>query len=141
MGGGGGGHGQHGGGKHADSTNSSDTATGLSDEYPLPPLLKIDSVLLVQQDQKSFQVQLNNGELLDTRLDGQTRPALNGSGMASAHLGPDGISISIQFADGSVLRENWVRSPDGHGLTVSGQWKVPALQEPISFKRSYISLH
>ena len=137
MGGGGGGHGRHGGGKAAAGTT---TDSGSNVSYPLPSLLQIDSVLLVQQDQKTMQIRLDNGELLVTRLDGQARQSLNGDAMVRVQASGNGILITFEFADGSQLEQDWVRSANGHRLTVYGQWKIPALKQPISFKRSYVSV-
>lgn len=141
MGGGGmgGGHGHHGGGK-PDNSASSDSHADVGNNYPLPQLLQNDAVMLVQQDRQAVQIRLDNGELLNVRLDGQARQSLNGDAMANARMEAGDVLISIQFADGSLLEQRWFRSADGHHLTVYEQWKIPLLQQPVSFKRSYVAV-
>lgn len=141
MGGGGmgGGHGSRARRGGGDNSMPSGTPPAPTD-YPLPPLLKIDSVLLVQQDARDLQVRLDSGELLDARLDGQRRQSLNGGAMVSAHADAGGLEVDIQFADGARLAERWTRSADGRQLNVLGQWKPPMLQQPVSFRRSYVAL-
>lgn len=136
---GGGGHGMHGGkgGKSASTDDSS--GESFHKDYPLPPLLKTDSVLLVQQDAKAIQLRLNDGQVLDVKLDGQTRQALNGNAMVSGRRDGGQLLISFRFADGSQLNQSWVMSPDGKQLTVSAEWRVLDLQ-PANFKRSYVVL-
>ncbi|MFC4763341.1 hypothetical protein [Dyella koreensis] len=136
---GGGGHGMRGGkgGKSASTDDSS--GESFHKDYPLPPLLKTDSVLLVQQDAKAIQLRLNDGQMLDVKLDGQARQALNGNAMVSGRREGGQLQISFRFADGSQLNQRWVMSPDGKQLTVSAEWRVPDLQ-PVNFKRSYVVL-
>jgi len=135
MGGGGmgGGHGGgHGNKASTSSNNDSDTA-----DNPSPPLLGIDSLLNVQQDAKSVQVALSNSDRLEARLDGSARQSLNGNAMVQSQLTPDGLQISMQFDDGTRLEQNWVRSPDGHHLTVTELWTAPGIKQPITFTRNY----
>ena len=47
------------------------------------------------------------------------------------------IDISMTFDDGTQLDQSWVRSADGHHLTVTETWKPNDLQQPVTFKRSY----
>lgn len=145
MGGGGGGMG-HGGGKHGGDHGDSKPASTDKDPlatatYPMPPLLNVDSVLLVQQDAKTFQIHLNNGDQLTGKLDGQPHQTLNGNAMVRGHVEGGQLIVSIAYADGTQLVQNWAMSPDGQQLVVTGSWKVPTLQEPVSFKRTYVGLH
>lgn len=143
--GGGGGMG-HGGGKHGGGNGDSKPASTDKDPlatatYPMPPLLSVDSVLLVQQDAKTFQVHLNNGDQLTGKLDGQPHQTLNGNAMVRGHVESGQLIVSIAYADGTQLVQNWAMSPDGQQLVVTGSWKVPTLQAPVSFKRTYVGLH
>ncbi|MET0331299.1 MAG: hypothetical protein ABW154_07705 [Dyella sp.] len=137
MGGGG-----HAGGKHAKSGDSSNGKTpDVPASYPLPPQLDNDSLLLVQQDATTVQVRLDSGELLNGRLDGHARQSLNGSAMVSTFAEAGGLNVVIEYADGSRLQQHWARAVDGHRVTVYERWKVPQLQQAISFKRSYIAIN
>jgi hypothetical protein len=139
MGGGGMG-GSHGGGHgHKSSSNDSDNAATTSNDSP-PPLLNIDSLLNVQQDAKTIQVGLSNSDRLDARLDGITHESLNGTAMVHSQLTADGLQISMEFDGGVRLEQSWVRSPDGHQLTVTEQWTTPSVRQPITFTRNYIRL-
>jgi hypothetical protein len=140
MGGGGMG-GSHGGGGHGhkSSSNDSDSTSTASNDSP-PPLLNIDSLLNVQQDAKTIQVALSNSDRLDARLDGISHESLNGSAMVHSQLTADGLQISMQFDGGVRLEQSWVRSPDGHQLTVTEQWTTPSVRQPITFTRNYIRL-
>ena len=142
--GGGGGMG-HGGGKHGGSGDSKPSSTDkdplATATYPMPPLLSVDSVLLVQQDAKTFQVHLNNGDQLTGKLDGQPHQSLNGNAMVRGHVESGQLILSIAYADGTQLVQNWAMSPDGQQLIVTNNWKIPTLQEPVSFKRTYVGLH
>ncbi|RDI97882.1 hypothetical protein DVT68_12325 [Dyella solisilvae] len=109
--------------------------------YPMPPTLSVDSVLLVQQDAKTFQVRLGNGDQLTGKLDGQPHQSLNGAAMVRGHVDAGHLQVSIQYADGTQLDQNWALSPDGQQLVVTGSWKVPTLQQPVSYKRTYVGLH
>ena len=143
MGGGGmGGHGGRGGkgGHGGGETAKDDKGQDFRGEYPLPPILEHDSVLLVQQDTQSIQVRFADGPAMDVRLDGQSRQSLAGNAMVSAHREPDGLHVAIQYADGSKLDERWVLTPDGKQLIVLGEWRVPGLAQPVSFRRGYVSL-
>jgi len=139
RGGMGGGRGMHGGkgGKSASTDESGNEAAHK--DYPLPPLLKTDAVLLVQQDAKSVQLRLNDSQVLDVTLDGQARQALNGNAMVSGRREGGELRLSFGFADGSQLTQHWTVSPDGKQLTVSADWRAPDLQ-PVTFKRSYVAL-
>jgi hypothetical protein len=133
MGGGGMG-GRHGGGNH-DSSDSSSKSTPKKD--PTPPLLANDSLLNVQQTDKGLQVDYNNTDRLDTKFDGITRQSLSGSAQVQTQLSPDGMQVSMQFDDGTHLDQTWVRSPDGHHLTVTETWTTNDVKAPIVFTRSY----
>jgi hypothetical protein len=134
MGGGGMG-GRHGGGSHDSQDSSSDKSTPKKD--PTPPLLANDSLLNVQQTDKGMQVDYNNTDRLDTKFDGVTRQSLSGSAQVQTQLTPDGMQVSMQFDDGTHLDQTWVRSPDGHHLTVTETWTTTDVTAPIVFKRSY----
>lgn len=139
---GGGGHGHHGGddssaGKKPD-TDKDPIATAT---YPMPPMLKVDSVLLMQQDDKTFQVRLNDGSQLTGKLDGQARQSLSGNAMVRGHVENGQLHVSVQYADGTQLEQTWALSPDGQQMIVTGAWKVPTLQQPVTFKRTYVGLH
>jgi hypothetical protein len=139
---GGGGHGRRGGdnssgGKKPD-TDRDPIATAT---YPMPPMLKVDSVLLVQQDDKTFQVRLNDGSQLTGKLDGQPRQSLSGNAMVRGHLESGQLHVSVQYADGMQLEQTWAMSPDGQQMVVTGAWKIPALEQPVAFKRTYVGLH
>lgn len=152
-GGGGGGMGGHGGGmggggghgKHGGDTSSKPTSTDkdplATAKFQLPPLLSVDSVLLVQQDAKTFQVHLSNGDQINGRLDGLPHQSLNGNAMVRGQVDAGRLSVSIQYADGTRLDQSWAMTPDGQQLVVTGNWKIPTLQEPVSFKRTYVGLH
>ena len=135
MGGGGMGGGRHGGGNHGTQDSSSDKSTPKKD--PTPPLLADDSLLNVQQTSKGMQVDYNNTDRLDTKFDGITRQSLSGSAQVQTQLSTDGMQISMQFDDGTRLDQTWVRSPDGHHLTVTETWTTNEVQQPIVFKRTY----
>jgi hypothetical protein len=141
-----GGGGMGGGGRHGGGNSDSKPASGDKDPlatatYPMPPMLSVDSVLLVQQDAKTFQVHLSNGDQLTGKLDGQPHQTLNGNAMVRGHVEAGRLIVSIEYADGTQLVQNWTMSPDGQQLIVNGSWKVPTLQEPVSFKRTYVGLH
>jgi hypothetical protein len=153
MGGGGMGHGGMGGGGmggghgHQRSDNGASDKKPATDEDPLahaqfalPPLLQVDSVLLVQQRAKSVQIQLDNGEQLDVRLDGQARQSLNGDAMVQGRAYANGVRITIRYADGRQLQQDWIRSPDGKQLSIHGVWKLPSMQRPVKFRRSYLAV-
>jgi hypothetical protein len=135
MGGGGMGGG-HGGGHGNKASTSSNNDSGTAND-PSPPLLGNDALLNVQQDAKNVQVALSNSDRLDARLDGTTRQSLNGSAMVQSQLTPDGLQILMQFDDGTRLEQSWVRSPDGHHLTVTELWTTPGIKQPITFTRNY----
>jgi hypothetical protein len=133
MGGGGMG-GRHGGGNNSQSLLS-DKNTSKKD--PTPPLLANDSLLNIQQNEKGVQVDYNNTDRLDTKFDGVTRQSLSGSAQVQTQLSADGMQVTMQFDDGTRLDQTWVRSPDGHHLTVTETWTTDEVKEPIVFKRSY----
>ena len=141
MGGGGMGGGGHGGGHGHKPSNTSDNDgdTPASNDSP-PPLLNVDSLLNVQQDAHSVQVALANSNRLDARLDGITHESLNASAMVRSQLTADGLQISMEFDGGIRLEQSWVRSPDGHQLTVTEQWTPPSVKQPITFTRNYVRL-
>lgn len=142
AGGAGGGHGRHGGGDQSgNKPPSSDKDPIATATYPMPPLLKVDSVLLVQQDPKTFQIHLNDGSQLTGKLDSQSRQSLNGNAMVRGHVDAGRLMLSIEYADGSRLEQTWQLSADGRQMTVTGDWKVPTLQQPVNFKRTYVGLH
>lgn len=139
--GGGGGHGRHG-----DNSDSSKPSTGDKDPiatatYPMPPTLQTDSVLLVQQDEKTFQVRLNNGDQLTGKLDGVARQTLNGNAMVKGHVENGQLVVNIRYADGTQLDQTWAMTADGSQMIVTGAWKVPTLEQPVTFKRTYVGLH
>ncbi len=139
---GGGGHGRHGGGDQpANKGPSSDKDAIATATYPMPPLLKVDSVLLVQQDPKTFQIHLNDGSQLTGKLDSQARQSLNGNAMVRGHVDAGRLMFSIEYADGTRLDQTWQLSTDGQQMIVTGEWKVPTLQQPVTFKRTYVGLH
>ena len=139
---GGGMHGARGGkGQHSgDAGKSDEKAEDFRGDYPLPPTLEHDNVLLVQQDAQSIQVRFANGQSMDVMLDGQRRQSLSGTAMVSGRRSSDGVHVTIQYADGSALDEQWVLAPDGKQLTVLGEWKLPSLTQAVSFRRSYVGL-
>lgn len=149
MGGGGMGGGGHGGGhvghrgdnaagKPADSGDKDPIASAT---YPMPPMLQNDSVLVVQQDAKSFQVHLSNGDQLAGKLDGVARQSLNGNAMVRGQLMGGQLVVNIRYADGTQLDQTWAMSADGQQMVVSGAWKVPTLEQPVGFRRVYVGLH
>ena len=140
-GGGGGGHGHGGGGGDAKPAASGDKDPIATATYPMPPTLKTDSVLLVQQDEKTFQVRLDNGDQLTGKLDGVARQSLNGNAMVRGHMENGQLMVNIRYADGTELDQAWSITPDGKQMVVTGAWKVPTLQEPVTFKRIYLGLH
>jgi hypothetical protein len=134
MGGGGMG-GRHGGGSHDDQDSSSGKSTPRKD--PTPPLLANDSLLNVQQNGKGMQVDYNNTDRLDTKFDGVARQSLSGSAQVQTQLTAEGMQVSMQFDDGTRLDQSWVRSADGHHLTVTETWTTTDVKTPIVFTRSY----
>ena len=132
--GGGGGHG-HGGNRNQSKDSSNDGVSPIVDTPP--PLLANDSILNVQQDAKHMQVALSDSDQLNARLDGVAQQSLNGSAVVQTRNYTDGLSISMQFDGGTHLDEFWVKSADGHHLTVTEQWTTPTARQPIVFKRSY----
>lgn len=140
---GGGGHGGHrgdssGDAKPADAGDKDPIATAT---YPMPPILAADSVLLVQQDAKTFQVHLSNGDQLTGKLDGVARQSLNGNAMVRGQLMSGQLVVNIRYADGTQLDQTWAMSADGQQMVVSGAWKVPTLEQPVGFIRTYVGLH
>ncbi|TCI09510.1 hypothetical protein EZM97_11105 [Dyella soli] len=107
----------------------------------MPPTLKVDAVVLVQQDPQSLQIRLGDGSQLNGKLDGQARQSLSGNAMVRAHLEAGKLLISIQYQDDTRLDQAWTLSPDGKQMTVTGDWKVPTLDQPVSFRRTYVGLH
>jgi hypothetical protein len=139
--GGGGMGGGHGGGhgRKSGNTSDNDSDSTTSSDSP-PPLLNIDSLLNVQQDGKNVQVALSDSSRLDAHLDGIAHESLNGNAMVRSELTANGLQISMEFDGGIRLDQSWVRSPDGHQLTVTQQWTTPSVKQPITFTRSYIRL-
>jgi len=131
----GGGHGHGGHGQQASA--SSDSTATASDALNPPPLIDIDTMLIVQQDQKTLQAQLENGEQLLVRLDGNNRQTLNGSAFTQMQATDQGMQISMMFTNGTKLDEIWTRSADGHTLHVTEEWQPPFLQHPVTFHRDY----
>lgn len=140
---GGGGHGRHGGGDSPGGKppNDGDKDPIATATYAMPPTLKTDSVLLVQQDDKTFQVRLNNGDQLTGKLDGVARQTLNGNAMVRGHIDNGQLTVDIRYADGTELSQSWVMTADGQQMIVTGAWKVPTLQQAVTFKRTYVGLH
>lgn len=135
MGGGGmgGGHGR-GGGKHASTPSGSSSG---DDMLTLPPMLDNDSILVVQQDAKTLQARLENGEQLGVRLDGSRQQTLNGSAVAHRLEAGAGLQFSLEFNDGSRIEETWSRSADGRTLQITEQWRPGFLQRSVAFRRVY----
>jgi len=140
-GGHGGSHGMGSGGGHGHGGNRNQSKTSSDGTSPIvdtpPPLLANDSILNVQQDTKHLQVALSDSDKLTARLDGIAQQSLNGSAVVQTRTYTAGLSISMQFDGGTHLDEFWVRSADGHHLTVTEQWTTPTARQPIVFKRSY----
>lgn len=135
------GHGGRGGrGGRGSEGSKDDKGQDFRGDYPLPPTLAHDSVLLVQQDAQSIQVRFADGAAMEVRTDGQSRQTLAGNAMVSAHREDGGLYVSIHYADGSALDERWTLAPDGKRLTVLGEWRVPGLAQPVSFRRGYVGL-
>ena len=139
MGGGMGGGRMGGGGRHDhhDSQNTDNSDKSAPPKDPTPPLLADDSFLNVQQSSQGLRVDYNNTDRLDTRFDGMQRQSLNSNARVQTQLTPNGMTISMTFDDGTQLDQSWVRSADGHHLTVTETWKPNDLQQPVTFKRSY----
>ena len=129
-----GGGGRHG---HHDSQNTDNGDKSAPPKDPTPPLLADDSFLNVQQSSQGLRVDYNNTDRLDTRFDGMQRQSLNSNARVQTQLTPNGMTISMTFDDGTQLDQSWVRSADGHHLTVTETWKPNDLQQPVTFKRSY----
>jgi len=140
---GGGGHGGHRGGGSGDAkpTDAGDKDPIATATYPMPPMLANDSVLLVQQDAKTFQVHLGNGDQLTGKLDGVARQSLNGNAMVRGQIMGGQLVVNIRYADGTQLDQTWAMSADGQQMVVSGAWKVPTLEQPVGFTRTYVGLH
>jgi hypothetical protein len=51
------------------------------------------------------------------------------------------LVVNIRYADGTELDQTWAMSPDGQQMVVTGAWKVPTLEQPVGFKRTYVGLH
>lgn len=133
MGGGHMGGGRHGNHDAQDASNSKSAPP----KDPAPPLLADDAFLNVQQNRQGLRVDYNNTDRLDTGFDGMERQSLNSNARVRTLLTPNGMDIAMAFDDGSRLKETWVRSADGHHLTITETWWTNELQEPIVFKRSY----
>lgn len=134
----GGGHGM-GGGRHGnhDAQDSSSSHANTPAKDPVPPLLADDAFLNVQQTSSGLRVDFNNTDRLDTRLDGVERQSLNSTARVQSQRTPNGMQVTMTFDDGTRLDEAWVRSPDGHHLTVTETWTTNELKTPIVFTRSY----
>jgi hypothetical protein len=139
MGGGGMGGGHMGGGhrSHQGSQDASSSSSSAPSKDPTPPLLAHDSFLNVQQNAQGLRVDFNNTDRLDTRFDGVERQSFNSNARVQTRPTSSGLAISMTFDDGTQLDQSWVRSPDGHHLTVTETWKPEDLKEPVTFKRSY----
>lgn len=138
---GGGGHGHRGDSGDSKSSSTTDKDPIATATYPMPPMLQTDSVLLVQQDAKTFQVHLSNGDQLTGKLDGVARQSLNGNAMVRGQIMSGQLVVNIRYADGTQLDQTWALSDDGKQMVVSGAWKVPTLEQPVGFKRVYVGLH
>lgn len=138
RGGGMGSHGHHSG--RQQPSQATDDAAVAAAEFPLPPAMQRDAILLVQQGMKSLDVQLANGERLAVRLDGMRQQSLNGDASVQAQTYSNGIRVTIRYADGGELDENWTRSADGRQLTIHCMWKPPLLQRPVAYQRSYLAV-
>lgn len=136
MGGGGMGGGRHGNHNSQDSSNS-DSSSSKPPKDPTPPLFVDDALLNVQQTSKGLKVDFNNNDRLDAQFDGITRQSLNGSAHVQTQMTAHGMDVSMDFGDGTRLEQLWVRSPDGHHLTVTETWATPEVSEPIVFTRNY----
>lgn len=134
------GHGGRSGKNAAADSDRNDKARDFRGDYALPPTLAQDNLLLVQQDAQSLQVRFANGQNMDVRLDGQRRQSLSGNALVAGYREADGMRVSIRYADGSQLEQRWQLAPDGKELTVLGEWRVPGMAQPVSFKRSYVEL-
>lgn len=128
-----------GGGSRHGNHDAQDQSSGSSTPHkdPTPPLLANDTLLNVQQTSLGMRVDFNNTDRLDARFDGIARPSLNGSAHVQTQLTANGMQISMAFDDGTQLDQSWVRSPDGHHLTVTETWTTNAIKAPIVFTRSY----
>lgn len=126
----GGGHGNH------DAQESSGDHSAPPKD-PTPPLLADDSFLNVQQTSTGMRVDFNNTDRLDTRFDGVPRQTLNSNARVQTQFTPNGMQVSMAFDDGTRLDETWVRSSDGHHLTVTETWSTDEVEQPIVFKRVY----
>lgn len=135
-----GGGGRHHGGDSASQKPGSGEDAQAQARFALPPLLQRDSVLLVQEQAHSVEVRLDNGERLDVRLDGHARQSLDGDAMVEGEAGPNAVHITIRYAEGGELQQDWVRSADGKHLTLDCTWKLPSLQKPVHFRRSYLAV-
>lgn len=136
--GGGRGMGGTGGGRHGNRDAQDSSSHGSAPEKdPVPPLLADDAFLNVQQNASGMRVDFNNKDRLDTRFDGVVRQSLNSNARVQSQLTPNGAQISMIFDDGMRLDQAWVRSPDGHHLTVTETWSTSGLKTPIVFTRSY----
>jgi hypothetical protein len=93
--------------------------------------------LNVQQTRDGVRVDYNNADRLDSRFDGMARQSLASNARVQTWLTPGGMEISMAFDDGTQLDQSWVRSPDGHHLTVTETWRPIDVKEPITFQRSY----
>lgn len=133
-------HGRHRGGDSASQKPDSGQAAQAQTRFALPPLLQRDSVLLVQERAQSVEVQLDNGERLDVRLDGHARQSLDGDAMVEGQAEPNAVHITIRYAGGGELQQDWVRSADGQHLTLDCTWKPPSMQKPVHFQRSYLAV-
>lgn len=135
MGGGGMGGGHDRGGRRASA--SSGDASGSDDLLKPPPMLDNDAVLVVQQDAKTVQARLENGEQLAVRLDGGHQQTLNGNAVARRQAGGGDLQFSLQFNDGNRIDETWSRAADGRTLQVTERWQPGFLQHPVVFRRVY----
>lgn len=128
-----------GGGRHGshDNQDSSSSGSNAPPKDPTPPLFADDALLNVQQNSKGMRVDFNNNDRLDTQFDNIARQSLNSTARVQTQLTQDGMHVSMDFGNGTRLEQAWVRSADGHHLTVTETWTTVELKEPIVYTRSY----
>lgn len=147
MGGGFGGHeggmggGHHGGRHRGDDKPPGDHASAAPAHYATPPWLDDDGVLIVQEDARTLQLQLDSGTRLDLRFGHPAQQGFNGSALIRSFRDDAGVHVEMRYADGSQLTQDWALGADGRHLVLHQRWQLPSLQRPVDFVRLYQRLN
>lgn len=130
----------HRGGRHGGDAGTKEQGKRSPSRYATPSWLDDDGVLIVQQDARGMQVRLDSGTQFALRFNAPPQQALNGSALVRCLPLANGIRVEMTYADGAVLTQDWLRGADGTHLTVRQAWRLPELDRPVTFARSYRKL-